>query len=88
MSEIKAFNRWGTDDISVEDPGLQNYISLEPKVVPKTGAKYSGNRFHKSKIFIVERLINKIMTSGHKGKKHFKTSSHITGKGHTTYNIV
>jgi len=85
---IKAFDRWSTDEIKVEDPGLVNYISLEPKIVAKTGARYAGNRFHKSKIFIVERLINKIMVPGHKGKKHFKTSSHITGKGATAYNIV
>jgi len=85
---IKAFNRWSTDEIKVEDPGLVRYISLEPKIVAKTGARYAGNRFHKSKIFIVERLINKIMVPGHKGKKHFKTSGHITGKAATAYNIV
>ncbi len=88
MIEIKAFNRWGTKDIKVIDPGLQNYITLAPKFVPKTGARYAGSRFHKSKIFIVERLINKIMVSGHKGKKHFKSSFHITGKSNTAYNIV
>ncbi len=88
MIEVKAFNRWSTKDIKVVDPGLQRYITLEPKFVPKTGARYSGNRFHKSKIFIVERLINKIMVPGHKGKKHFKTSYHITGKGNTAYKII
>lgn len=88
MSEIKAFNKWSTEEINVEDPGLQRYITTEPKIVPKTGARYSGSRFHKSKIFIVERLINKIMVAGHKGKKHFKTSYHITGKAHTAYDIV
>lgn len=85
---IKAFNRWGMEGISVSDPGLVNYITLEPKIVPKTGARYAGNRFHKSRVFIVERLINKIMVPGHKGKKHFKTSYHITGKSQTAYNIV
>lgn len=88
MTEIKAFNRWDTKGIQVEDLGLKDYIVLEPKIVPRTGAKYAGNRFHKSKIFIVERLINKIMTPGHKGRKHFKTSYHITGKAHTAYDIV
>ncbi len=78
MIEIKAFNRWSTKDIKVVDPGLQRYITLAPKFVPKTGARYFGSKFHKSKIFIVERLINKIMIPGHKGKKHFKTSHHIT----------
>lgn len=85
---IKAFNKWSTEGIKIADPGLQRYITLAPKIVPRTGAKYAGNRFHKSKVFIVERLMNKIMIPGHKGKKHFKTSGHITGKSHTAYNII
>lgn len=86
--EIKAFNKWDTSNIEVEDPGLKDYITLEPRIVPRTGARYAGNRFHKSKVFIVERLMNKIMIPGHKSKKHFKTSSHITGKASKAYDIV
>src|SRR3989344_2258074 len=85
---VLAFNRWDVSGISVEDPGLVNYIALEPKFVPKTGARYAGNRFHKSKSFIVERLINKLMVAGHKSKKHFKTSGHMTGKASTAYLIT
>lgn len=85
---ILAFNRWGTDDIKVEDPGLVNYISLDTRLVPKTGARYAGNRFHKSQTFIVERLINKLMIPGHKSKKHFISSGHITGKSNKAYTIV
>ena len=88
MSEIKAFNRWDVSEIKVLDVGLKRYITLEPKIVPKTGARYTGNRFHKSKIFIVERLINKIMIPGHKSKKHFKSTGHTTGKASTAYRIV
>ncbi len=85
---ILAFNRWGTDDIKVDDPGLINYISLDTRLVPKTGARYAGNRFHKSQTFIVERLINKLMIPGHKSKKHFISSGHITGKSNKAYTIV
>ena len=67
MVEILAFNRWGIEGVKVGDPGLANYITLSPRIVPKTGARYHGNRFHKSKTFIVERLINKLMVPGHKG---------------------
>ena len=88
MVEIKAFNKWSTESISVEDPGLRDYITLEPKIVPRTGARYAGNRFHKSKVFIVERLMNKLMIPGHKGKKHFKTSCQKTGKAHRAYDII
>ena len=86
--EILAFDRWDVSNIKVLDPGLINYITLDPKIVPKTGARYAGNRFHKSKIFIVERLINKVMVPGHKSKKHFKSSGHISGKANNAYAIV
>ncbi len=88
MDEIKAFNRWSTKEIKVEDPGLRNYITLSPKIVPRTGAKYAGNRFHKSRVFIVERLMNKLMVPGHKSRKHFKSSGRTTGKAHKAYDIV
>ena len=80
MSDIKFFNRWNADGVKVVDLGLQRYISLEPKIIPKTGARYAGNRFHKSQTFIVERFATKLMDSGHKSKKHFMSSGHNTGK--------
>lgn len=90
MSENKvlAFNTWDTENIEIEDPGLERYISLDPVIVPKTGARYAGNRFHKSDVFIVERLINKVMVSGHKGDKHLITSGNQTGKAAKVYEIV
>jgi small subunit ribosomal protein S7 len=84
----KIFNRWDTTGIQVEDPGLVRYITLSPVIVPKTGARYVGARFHRSGINIVERLINKLMVTGHKGKKHVITSGHNTGKAHQALEIV
>jgi small subunit ribosomal protein S7 len=86
--EVKFFNRWAVEGIKVQDPGLVNYITLEPKIMPKTGARYAGNRFHKSHTFIVERLATKLMGSGHKGKKHFMSSGHNTGKKNAILLIV
>lgn len=88
MVEIKAFNKWSVDGIKVEDAGLQKYISIKPTFVPKTGARYAGKRFHKSRVFIVERLINKVMIPGHKAKKHVISSGKNTGKAQTAYKIV
>lgn len=85
---IKAFNIWDTTGIRVDDPGLINYITIEPKIVPRTGAKYAGQQFHKSRVFIVERLMNKMMNPGHRAKKHKITSGFCTGKSQTVYNIV
>lgn len=86
--EVLAFGRWSAKDAIVTDLGLKRYICVEPRFVPKTGARYAGFKFHKSKTFIVERLINKLMVPGHKSKKHFKSSGSCTGKGQTAYKIV
>ena len=67
---------------------MKKYITLRPIIVPKTGAKYVGNRFHKSGINIVERLVNKVMVTGHKSKKHFITSGQHTGKKQDALKIV
>ncbi|MFH2021477.1 MAG: 30S ribosomal protein S7 [archaeon] len=88
MSTIKAFNRWSCDGIEVSDIGLKKYISVKPTIVPRTGAKYAGKRFHKSRIFVVERLMNKLMVSGHKSKKHMISSGRNTGKALSAYKIV
>ncbi|RME52847.1 30S ribosomal protein S7 [Candidatus Woesearchaeota archaeon] len=88
MTEVLAFNKWDCTGITVDDPGLVNYIQTTPVIVPKTGARYAGNRFHKSKIFIVERLINRVMVTGHKGKKHTISSGHNTGKAEKAFTTV
>ncbi len=88
MDSIKCFNRWDTESVKVGDIGLDRYLTLQPKIVPKTGARYAGNRFHKSNTFIVERLATKLMGSGHKGKKHFISSGHNGGKKTKALHIV
>ena len=88
MAEILVFNKWSTSGLAVEDLGLQKYITITPKIAPKTGARYAGRKFHKSKISIIERLINKVMIPGHKAKKHFRTSESCTGKAATSFQLV
>ncbi len=85
---IKLFNRWDTSEIKIVDPGLQGYINLKPIVIPKTAGRNVKVQFHKSKYHIVERLINKIMVPGHKGKKHKITSGHCSGKGTHAMQVV
>jgi len=88
MTNIKFFNKWSAEGVSVLDKGLVPYLTLEPKMAPKTGARYAGNKFHKSNTFIVERLASKLMQTGHKGKKHFISSGHNTGKKIKALNTV
>ncbi len=88
MSELLFFNRWSAQGVSVTDPGLVKYLGLQPRILPKTGARHAKSRFHKSNLFIVERLATKLMNSGHKGKKHFLSSGHNSGKKNTVLKIV
>src|SRR3989344_8665433 len=88
MTDIKLFNRWDTSQIKVMDEGLVPYINLNPILVPKTGGRNVKTRFHKNKYHITERLINRLMVPGHRGKKHRLTSGRCTGKGQKTYKIV
>jgi len=85
---ILAFNRWTTDGITVGDPGLKSYINVQAKIVPRTGGRTAKFRFRKADTFIIERLMNKLMNSGHRAKKHRITSNSLTGKGTTAFNIM
>ena len=84
---FKIFNKWDTN-VEVKDPGLKRYINLNPILVPRTANRYSKQKFWKSKLNIVERLMNKLMVPGHRGKKHKLTSGRATGKSQRVYNII
>ncbi len=84
---MKIFNKWDTN-IEVLDQGLKSYVNLSPIIIPRTGGRNIKTQFWKNKTNIVERLINKLMIPGHRGKKHKISSGHNTGKSITTYNIV
>jgi small subunit ribosomal protein S7 len=75
MSEIvtqKAliFGKYDTSEVAIKDGGLAKYIDLTPTNVPHSGGKHANRWFGKSKLSIVERLINNIMrTEKYTGKK-------------------
>ena len=68
--EIKLWGRWSLSEVEVRDPGLRKYISLKPVLLPHTEGRHEKRRFAKSKVPIVERLINQMMRPGkNAGKK-------------------
>lgn len=77
----KLFDRWETEGIKVRDLGLERYISLESRVIPHSFGRKSKRCFEKSKVNIVERLVNKIMRSG-QGKRKL-SGKYIRGRGST-----
>ncbi len=69
MSQI--FDKWDLDEVKVEDLGLVNYLCLDEILVPHTMGRHVKRQFAKSKVSIVERLMNKIMrTQRNSGKKN------------------
>ena len=85
---MKFFVKWDSNGVQVLDPGLREYINLTPVLVPRSAGKNSNKRFYKNRYSIVERLINKLMIPGHKGKKHFISSGRCGGKSLTGVKIV
>jgi len=76
------FNKWDTKNLRVEDQGLVKYINLRPVVLPRTFGRYRGD-FRKNEMNIVERFVNKLMITGHTGKRHKLTSGRFCGNYQT-----
>lgn len=72
QEEITLFGKWKIEDINVQDPGLKNYINLKPCYIPHSGGRHEHQRFRKSTVNIVERLINNLMRHGWCGGKKSK----------------
>ncbi len=85
---FKMFGLWDTRGIQVLDPGMKRYLSLDAFYLPYTQGRNIAKKFWKSDKPIVERLINKILVSGHKGKKHWRSSGRAGGKKLLAMKIV
>jgi len=89
MTEKKSIKLFGLYEApEVIDPGLKAYINLGAMLVPKTSGRNTKKQFHKGKMHVVERLINRLMVPGHRGKKHRHYSGMCVGKYDTCYKIV
>jgi len=86
--KILLFNKWSNEGVQVDDAGLQNQINLKPIIVPRSNGKYGNVSFHKNDMHVVERFINRLGVSGHKGKKHKRTSGRMVGQNPTLYSAV
>ncbi|MFC2162447.1 30S ribosomal protein S7 [Candidatus Altiarchaeota archaeon] len=78
--DAKLFDKWGYE-VTIKDPGLARYMNITPVIVPHTAGKMVGKQFIKSKMNIVERLVNKLMRSGQGTRK--VAGKYIRGGGNT-----
>ncbi|RLI30720.1 30S ribosomal protein S7, partial [Candidatus Bathyarchaeota archaeon] len=65
--EIKLFGEWSFKEVKVRDLGLERYICLDPVYIPHSGGRHESKRFRKSRVNIVERLVNNLMRPGKSG---------------------
>merc|ERR1712100_981300 len=72
-TEIKLFNKWTFDDVSVSEIPLTDYIAANPEnacFLPHSAGRWQKKRFKKAQCPIVERLTNSLMMYGrNNGKK-------------------
>ncbi len=71
--EVKLFNKWSFEGITIKDISLADYIQVrQPIFVPHTAGKYANKRFRKAQCPVVERLTNSIMMNGRNNGKKLK----------------
>ncbi|MEM2914074.1 MAG: 30S ribosomal protein S7, partial [Candidatus Bathyarchaeia archaeon] len=58
------FGKWSFEGIEVKDQGLKQYVTLKPVIIPHSMGRHEHKRFYKSRVNIVERLINNLMRPG------------------------
>lgn len=70
--DIKLFDKWLIEDMEIKDIGLVSYLSLKPTLLAHSGGRHEHQRFKKSTVNVVERLINNMMHPGKSGGKKLK----------------
>lgn len=81
-NEIKLFNKWSFDNVTVRDRTLENFINLKPIIIPHSAGRHEHRRFWKStKVSILERFVNRLLSPGFIGSRiRGRKSSFNSGK--------
>jgi small subunit ribosomal protein S7 len=75
--DIKLFQKWVFQDITVKDPGLARYINLTPMTLPHSMGRHEHQRFRKARVNIVERFINGFMRPGKNAGKKARATNFV-----------
>jgi len=85
--EFKVFGLYDLTEISVKDPSLRKVINLDAKLVLKSHGRIKYDPA-KTKVNIIERLVNLIGVPGSRGKKHRIITNWSSGKYPKNMNLV
>ncbi|MEK6913368.1 MAG: 30S ribosomal protein S7 [Nanoarchaeota archaeon] len=77
--DFKIFDLYDISEIQINDLGLKPIINLQSRLILKSNGR-NVQKFGAVKINVVERLMNRIGISGHRGKKHKIILGTSTGK--------
>ena len=84
---FKAFDLYDLSGIEVKDLGLKGVINLNQKLVIKSQGR-NIKKYGQINVNIIERVVNRLATAGHRGKKHKLQKGKSTGKYTTNLMIV
>ena len=87
MAAMKIFGLYDSSEVIVGDPGLKRVVNIDGKLLLKSHGRIKFDPA-KTKVNVVERLINLLQVPGTRGKKHRIITSWITGKQSKTTKIV
>jgi len=82
---LKLWEKWDFSEVAVKDVGLKSVISLKPIIVPWSGGRHEHRRFGKTRVNIVERLVNQMSHFGH---KYAKNTGRMGGKKQKSMSVV
>jgi small subunit ribosomal protein S7 len=82
---LKLWNKWDLTEVAVNDPGLKTVLSLRPILVPWSGGRHEHKKFGKTRVNLVERLVNQL---SHFGRKYAKNTGRMGGKKMKSMSIV
>lgn len=76
---MKIFGLWDISEVSVTEPGLKKVINLDDRLLLKSHGRIKYDQA-KTKVNVIERIINLLQVPGSRGKKHRIITSWMTGK--------
>jgi|SRR3989338_595138 len=87
MIQMKIFGLYDASEVRIEDPGLKKVVNLDAKLMLKSHGRIKWDPA-RTKVNVVERLINILQVPGSRGKKHRIITCWITGKQSICTKIV
>ena len=79
MTQMKVFGKYDITEVRVEDPGLKKVVNLNARLMVKSHGRIKWDPA-KTKVNVIERMVNLLQVPGSRGKKHRIITSWITGK--------